>query len=916
MPKVTASQNSFTTGEISPRLYGRTDLARYGSAVKTMMNAYALPHGGFRRRPGLRFASTVAMLATPGARLLKFVYTRDESYALLLYFDGTNVRLAVYSYDGTLLSPEYITPYTQDEIANVRWWPFGDTMYLVHPNRPPQQLRRLLVGKFSYGAVPFVQPPTDELGEWPNASVTLSATSGAAVTATASAACFALSDVGRYIEAGSARGIVTVWTSTTQVTIDTGGTTFDSTSLAVETWRISESPKTTCTASAVGPIGATITLTLGAAGWKNLSALSHVGYCVELNDGLVQITSYTSTTVVNGIVRTQLTALAAAPSGGWALRAPVWTFKPITKSYPRSVCAYQQRLFLASSDFFPSTVWASVTGDVLDFSTGVGDDDAMQFTTSEQTAAIEHLVASRSILGNTGGAELEITGGIEKPIVPTNIQIKMQSAFGSSTARPVPIGQEILYVQRGSRAVRALSIADADYFNAPEVSILSEHITAPGLLEMDYQALPDQVVWCLRADNQLVALTYNKEQQINAWAQTLTDGVVESVTVLPAGDTFRTFVLVKRSNAAGTATFRALEYFDDTVGTDCTFYGTQWVDYARSSVNNVTFAKPVVTASPRNSSGTPTRCIQGAVARTGAATDVYFEVRLLAISAGQRIIMGVQPRTIASSPDLLAPGYATTGANGYGFSSDALRWNNGVSAAYGVAWAVGDVIGCRLNLTAGTVTWYRNGVLIGAAYAGVSTAVQYVPAVAFTPGEGAVEFRVVASQLSFPAIAGSFGAAISSWSGFGQLIGKTVQMVSDGRYLGTAVVDGAGFVATPIPVDELLAGLPFSMTVTTLPTEIGTGTGTSQGNASSMHELILRLSGSVGGQLDGEALPNQPVFSPPTMPTLYSGDWRVENLGWGRTGSGDSDGSVTITHDVPFPFQCLALIKRMTVNDG
>ena len=913
MPKVTTSQNSFTAGEISPRLYGRTDLAKYGSAVKTMMNAYALPHGGFRRRPGLRYAATLAT-TYPGARLLRFVYTRDEAYAVVLYWDGTNTRINVYTYGGRSLGYSFLTTWTQDEIAAIRWTQYGDTMYLVHPNRPPHQLRRLLANTFSFGIVPFVQPPTDELGEWPNASLSLSATSGAAVVATASAACFAASDVGRYIEAGSARGVITVWTSTTQVTIDTGTTTFDSTALAVETWRISESPKTTCTASAVGPIGSSITLTLGAAGWKNLAALSHVGYCVELNDGLVQITAYTSTTVVQGIVRTQLSAVAAAPSGGWFLRAPVWTFKPLTASYPRSVCAYQQRLFFASSDFFPATLWASVVGDVLDFSTGVGDDDALQFTTSEQSAAIEHMVASRSIVGNTGGAELEITGGIEKPIVPTNVQVKVQSAFGASTGRPVQVGQEILYVQRGSRAVRALSIADADYFNAPDVTILSEHITAPGLLEMDYQALPDQVVWCLRSDGQMVPLTYNKEQQISAWAQSLTDGTVESLAVLPTGDSFRTFAIVKRTAAGGT--FRSLEYTDDTVGTDCTLFGTYWVSEANSGLTNVTLAKPVVTAAPKDAGGTTTRCIVGAISGTGVGWDRYFEVKLLSKSAGQRIIMGVLPLSVPGYLAGNAPGYAVGSGNGYGFSSDALKWQGGVSAAFGAAWNVGDVLGCRLNLAAGTISFYLNGVLIGAAYAGVSAAVNYVPAVAFTPGEGSVEFRVVASQLSYVAIAGAWGQPSATWTGLTQCAGKTVQVVANGKYYGSVSVDAAGALVLPAVEDEIYAGLPFSMTVTTLPTEIGTGTGTAQGNASSAHELILRLSGSVGGQLDGDDLPNQPVSSPPTVPTTYSGDYRMENLGWGRSGSGDSDGSFSITHSVPFPFQCLALIKRMTVNDG
>ena len=43
---------------------------------------------------------------------------------------------------------------------------------------------------------------------------------------------------------------------------------FLSTSLASGSWNMDVSPQTTCTASAVGPVGAAITLTLGASGWR------------------------------------------------------------------------------------------------------------------------------------------------------------------------------------------------------------------------------------------------------------------------------------------------------------------------------------------------------------------------------------------------------------------------------------------------------------------------------------------------------------------------------------------------------------------------------------------------------------------------------------------------------------------------
>ena len=46
MPRVTLMQTNFTAGEVSPRLLGRVDIARYANGAKIIENALPVVHGG------------------------------------------------------------------------------------------------------------------------------------------------------------------------------------------------------------------------------------------------------------------------------------------------------------------------------------------------------------------------------------------------------------------------------------------------------------------------------------------------------------------------------------------------------------------------------------------------------------------------------------------------------------------------------------------------------------------------------------------------------------------------------------------------------------------------------------------------------------------------------------------------------
>ncbi len=79
-PKI---QTAFTSGELSPELFGRVDLAKYAVGASTYRNMFVNYRGGATSRPGTRF---VGRSAQPGSglppRLIRFQFNNQQGYAL------------------------------------------------------------------------------------------------------------------------------------------------------------------------------------------------------------------------------------------------------------------------------------------------------------------------------------------------------------------------------------------------------------------------------------------------------------------------------------------------------------------------------------------------------------------------------------------------------------------------------------------------------------------------------------------------------------------------------------------------------------------------------------------------------------------------------------------------------------------
>lgn len=81
MAKASPIQNSFNAGEFAPEMEGRTDIAKYGAAVRRMENGIPLVQGPCRRRGGTKFISEVKASANR-TWLARFEFNTDQAYIL------------------------------------------------------------------------------------------------------------------------------------------------------------------------------------------------------------------------------------------------------------------------------------------------------------------------------------------------------------------------------------------------------------------------------------------------------------------------------------------------------------------------------------------------------------------------------------------------------------------------------------------------------------------------------------------------------------------------------------------------------------------------------------------------------------------------------------------------------------------
>ena len=269
-------------------------------------------------------------------------------------------------------------------------------------------------------------------------------------------------------------------------------------------------------------------------------------------------------------------------------------------NYPSVVTFFEQRLVFAATNNNPQTLWFSKSADYLSFHTGTADNDALIYTiASNKVNAIRYLSATRILNIGTSGGEYVLTTTNGGPITPTQTVIRKYSNYGCIESEVVQVADVTLFAQRGARKVREfryIGEVDVAGYAAPDITILSEHLTEGGIQEFAYQQEPESIVWARRTDGTLLGLTYRREEEIVAWHKHIIGGsfgggqaVVESIITLPtdSGED-ELYMIVKRTiNSVTKRYVEVLKTFDFGSDTTAAFFVDSGLAYSGSATSTL-----------------------------------------------------------------------------------------------------------------------------------------------------------------------------------------------------------------------------------------------------------------------------------------------------------------------------------------
>lgn len=474
---------------------------------------------------------------------------------------------------------EVPTPYQESQLRAIHKEQVNDLVYLTHPNHYIAKLTRLADDNWTYARVAWEFPPTiDE--NITDTTITPSATTGA-ITLTASNPIFLAGHVGSWWIIGHARSGASVFVEVALDNINhtSGGlqvlgsweiTTYGTWigTLIVERkmlgstiWEaIRTYPNSTLGQRNVVSTGTEakqceLRLNWVSAGNAGTNPAARIDVGESRYYGAVEITGFTSTTVVNATVRQDLFATTATQI--WAEGA-----FSVVQGFPRAITLHESRLLLAGTSRKPLGIHGSFIDDFENFRLGSQSDRAFFFVLSaNESNPIQWMTSQQGnlLIGTTGEEWLMSPTDDQEALGPGNVDAKRQSSYGSAPIQAKLVNEVILFVQRQGRKVRELTFAfEKDSWVSPDLTILANQITvqpippvpgsARGIVESAFQQQPDAIFWCITADGACIGMTYERDQNVVGWHRHSTQGVFESVSAIYGGTSAdEIWFIVKRS---------------------------------------------------------------------------------------------------------------------------------------------------------------------------------------------------------------------------------------------------------------------------------------------------------------------------------------------------------------------------------
>lgn len=939
--------NSFSSGEVSPRLYGRTDSDLYKKGAKEVLNMYPTQQGGLRRRAGTQLILDNVELDEAifcnATRIESLVISSTEKY--LIIFDSYNatgtdgmtfynadskraVGFILYGGVGNLPGINTDVFSTEEEVNKIKVSQVGDVLYCAHPNSVPFYIARISENNLATAAfyIPahsidfllYPAPTIDRVRSFPMKDMNL-----------------------------------------TSITMQFAAATGDPINLTSSVAFFTTTAKMSGTVMAFQDAGV-------------------VGYAI--------IKTITSTTVaVTEIVSTIPGAFVAANSSTqWYIGA--WS----AGNYPRAVAGHKGALYFGGSSDENSKLWKSQDFDIYEFTndrvldpgaTILDTDPIAHFLYSDSSNYIEWLLSHNTDL---------LVGSIKKRFAVRSMtgtstpDIRPQSGGGSSFISAVVLGDLPIFVDAGGKKVASM---DFDFningYKSTELSILAEHLSrqslisggailTPTIKQIAAQSYPTGTIWVVDSNGYLYASTIEAQGKLKAWYKVEIAGVsgllnyarILSIAVLPSATGEEAlYILVERTiNSTKRIYIEVIdnEFSYPTLASTLEIKETHpiYCDSSRllNTMSNVSFwasftndAQPEIsesgvpgiiagafdfsnhwlelaTAGRVNFTGTAfvdeVDGVKGTFGITlynpngfgvGANRTIFatstapsFSNNLIELYiTGKVIFLHIRD----SSGGLISNAAMYDFTDTFGFDTDKVHLQLGYlvdgSGAEFYLFTNGSLV-ANTSLSTYTRTTELGQLVVGASYNTLNPLGQYTHVANMYYKGGSLENIV--TFVNYP-----FQARISLLANLHYLEGEEVTVLGDGKFIGKFTVSSRGTIT--LPNDDLYAkiviGLPYTHRLESLPVEFGASVGTAQGEIKRIDKVIARFQDTVACEF-GPAIGKTEdiLFRDETIPLdtpipLYTGDKVLE-----FDGDYDRNATVVLTGDAPLPCNITCLVYK------
>ncbi len=921
MSRVSQIKTNWTAGEISKDLFGRVDITKYANGAETLENFIVQPHGGITRRPGTRFVKEVKT-SSAKTRLIPFEFSTTQAYVIefgnlyvrfykdngsileanktisgatqanpcvvtatshgydngdeiyiasvvgmtelngkyykiknkttntfeLTDIDDTNINSSAFTAYGSAGTAARVytvtTTYATADLFDLQFAQSADVLYIAHPSYTPRKLTRTAHTTWTISDITFTDGPYQD-ENITTTTLTPSHTSGSSRTITASATTginggdgFQTTDVGRLISVGHQ---ATAWAASTAYAVG---------DVRRNSGNVYECIKAGTSDGSGGPSGEGDEIVDNGATWKFLrDGGIQWGYCT--------VTARTNTTVVTVTVNETFGGTSAESK--WRLGA--WCD---TTGFPAAVAFYEQRLFWAGSSEQPQTLWGSKSGDYENHTPGTLDDDPVIYTlATDQVNVIKWLSPGKVMAIGTVGGEFIISGSTTADaLTPTNVRVVREGTRGSASHTPIRIDNVVIFIQRQKRKIREFVYQfDSDSFQSPDLTILSNQVTKGGVTEIAFQQEPSTIIWGVKADGQLIGMTYLRDQQVVAWHRH------------------------KLGGTSGSCTITVSDYANIAAGTTLTF--------TKSDGSEVTFTSEAAGASDPADTSLGWR---PNTSNNVTADNIYTRINAhsdFTVANPAAAVVTVEETTRAGAGPLTV------------VSSDTTRL-----ATTDQAIPIVESLAIIPSSTTGEEELWM---IVQRTINGTTR--RYIEYLSnqfdVDEDETKADAFFIDSGLTYSS------TAASSISGLDHLEGEAVSILGDGSVYTKRNVSSGAISSIDPTVEKAQIGLTQQCTMKTLRPEAGGDDGTAQSKTKRDFEVTLRFISTLGGQIGPDTSNLDEIIfrtgSDPmdSSPPLFTGDKKVSvRGGW------DTDGQMLYINDEPLPVHITALITRIITHDG